>query len=44
MAPGGRGKERKVYLDEGWDGIRESSAGWSHHFRVTRNSRGAGKV
>ena len=34
MAPGGRGEERKVYLDEGWDGIRESSAGYSHHCRV----------
>ena len=44
VAPEGRGEEREMYLDEGWDGIRESSAGWNHHFRATRKSRGAGKV
>ena len=44
MATGGRGKERKVYLDERWDGIWESSVGWSHHYRVTRKSRRSGKV
>ena len=27
VAPEGRGEERKVYLDEGWDGIQESSTG-----------------
>ena len=26
VAPEGRGEERKVYLDKGWDGIQESSA------------------
>ena len=44
MAPEGRGEERKVYLDIGWDRIRESSAGRSLLCLVTRKSRGAGKV
>ena len=43
MAPEGRGEERKVYLDKGWDGIRENSAGRSRLCLVTRLSRGAGK-
>ena len=43
MAPGIRGEKRKGYVDEGWDGIRESSAGCSHPCRVTRKSRGQGK-
>ena len=44
VAPEGRGEERKVYLDIGWDRIRESSAGRSLLCLVTRKSRGAGKV
>ena len=44
VAPEGRGEERKVYLDIGWDRIRESSAGRTRLCLVIRKSRGAGKV
>ena len=44
MAPEGRGEERKVYLDIGWDRIRESYAGRTCLCLVTRKSRGVGKV
>ena len=43
MAPVGRGEERKVYLDKGWDGIQESSAGRCRLCLVTRLLRGTGK-
>ena len=39
----GGGEEKKVYLDKGWEGIQESSAGRSRLCLVTRLSRGAGK-
>ena len=42
--PGGKEKYRKVYLDRSWDGWWESLARWSHHCRLSWESRGLGKV